>query len=66
MDYFDESVVLMRRLHCWKEDDILSHYPRGKSYADKYESLAADVANFNKLDDGLFQRLNASFFRTVR
>lgn len=66
MDYFDESIVLLRRLHCWKEEDILSRSPTGKPLSEQYHSIASDVADFNKLDDALYARLNMSFFRTVR
>lgn len=64
LDHLDESLVFLRRLHCWSESDIVSQAPE-ESYAEAYKNLAGAVDDFSRLDAELFKRLNLTFTRKV-
>ena len=70
MDYFDESLVLMKRLLCWETDDILyvklnerldQEKARGLS-----ESVQENIKRWNKADVLLFDYFNETFWSKVR
>ena len=70
MDYFDESLVLMKRLLCWETDDILyvklnerldQEKARGLS-----ESVQENIKRWNKADVLLFDHFNETFWSKVR
>ena len=70
MDYFDESVVLMKRLLCWEIDDILYVKLNERLDKDKATSLSEEVKEnirrWNKADVLLFNYFNATFWVKVR
>ena len=70
MDYFDESLVLMKRLLCWETDDIL--YVKLNERLDKEKStilsakVKENIRRWNKADVMLFNHFNATFWRKVK
>ena len=69
MDYFDESLVLMKRLLCWEMDDIL--YLKLNERQDKEkvsnlnESVKEKIARWNEADVLLFDYFNKTFWKKV-
>ena len=69
-DYFDESLVLMKRLLCWKIDDIV--YVKLNERLDKEkarglsESVQENIKRWNKADVLLFNHFNKTFWRKVK
>ena len=70
MDYFDESLVLMKRLLCWETDDIL--YVKLNERLDREkvrrlsESVQENIKRWNKADVLLFDHFNNTFWRKVK
>ena len=70
MDYFDESLVLMKRLLCWKTDDIL--YVKLNERLDKEKarrlsnSVQENIKRWNKADVLLFDHFNKTFWSKVK
>ena len=69
-DYFDESLVLMKRLLCWEIDDIV--YVKLNERLDKEkarglsESVQENIKRWNKADVLLFNHFNKTFWRKVK
>ena len=69
-DYFDESVVLMKRLLCWEFDDIL--YFKANKRIDKEravdlsEDAKENIKRWNKADVFLYQYFNQTFWRKIQ
>lgn len=69
-DYFDESLVLMKRLLCWEIDDIV--YVKLNERLDKEkarglsESVQENIKRWNKADVLLFDHFNKTFWRKVK
>lgn len=67
MDYFDESLVLMKRLLCWEMDDIL--YLKLNERIDKEKNtlltddVKENVKRWNKADVLLFEYFNEAFWK---
>ena len=70
MDYFDESLVLMKRLLCWEIDDILYVKLNERQEKEKATSLSLtvkeNIRRWNKADVLLFNHFNATFWRKVK
>ena len=70
MDYFDESLVLMKRLLCWEIDDILFLKLNARVKNEKGTILTGDVREnikrWNKADVLLFEHFNKSFWRKIK
>ena len=70
MDYFDESLLLMKRLLCWKIEDILYVKLNERQDKEKATLLSArvkeNIRRWNKADVLLFDYFNASFWRRVK
>ncbi|XP_016280862.2 galactose-3-O-sulfotransferase 3 [Monodelphis domestica] len=68
-EYFDESLVLLRRLLAWDLDDVLYAELNVRSAASRLaslpEGLARAVRRWNALDAGLYAHFNASFWDRV-
>lgn len=70
MDYFDESLVLMKRLLCWEIDDIV--YVKLNERLDKAkagrlsESVQENIKRWNKADVLLFNHFNKTFWSKVK
>jgi len=69
MDYFDESLVLMKRMLCWEVDDILHIKLNERQDKEKATNLSAEVREnirrWNKADVLLFNYFNETFWRKV-
>ena len=68
-EYFDESLVLMRKLLCWSYDDILyvSNGIRSKSHRFPISTTLRDkVRKWNAGDVMLYNHFNRTFWRKVR
>ena len=69
-DYFDESVVLMKRLLCWEYDDIL--YFKANKRIDKEravdlsEDAKQNIKRWNKADVLPYQYFNQTFWRKIQ
>ena len=69
-DYFDESVVLMKRLFCWEFDDIL--YIKANKRIDEQravdlsEEAKENIERWNKADVILYQHFNQTFWRKIQ
>ena len=68
-DYFDESVVLLKRLLCWELDDIL--YFKSNERQDKERAVGlsdqvkANIKRWNAADELLFQYFNQTFWHKI-
>ena len=68
-DYFDESVVLLKRLLCWELDDIL--YFKTNERQDKERAVGlsdqvkANIKRWNTADELLFQYFNQTFWHKI-
>ena len=69
MDYYDESLILLKRLLCWEIDDILNVKVNERLDKEKASSLSDEVKRnikrWNKADDLLFTYFNATFWRII-
>ena len=69
MDYFDESLILLKRLFCWEIDDIL--YVKVNERLDKERAsnlsdrVKENIKRWNKADDLLFTYFNVTFWRKI-
>ena len=69
-DYFDESVVLLKRLLCWELDDILYFKSNERQDKEKAVDLRDDVKDnikrWNAADELLFQYFNQTFWNKIK
>ena len=69
MDYFDESLVLMKRLLCWNMDDILYLKLNDRQEEERNVALNSDIREnikrWNKADVLLFDHFNKSFWKRI-
>ena len=69
-DYFDESVVLLKRLLCWELDDILyfkSNERQDKERAvDLSEDVKENIKRWNAADKLLFHYFNQTFWYKIK
>ena len=69
MDYFDESLVLMKRLLCWQMEDILYLKLSERQDKEKDTVLTGNVREnlkiWNKADVLLFEYFNRSFWKKI-
>ncbi|KAJ7389024.1 hypothetical protein OS493_034158 [Desmophyllum pertusum] len=69
MEYFEESMVLMKRLLCWEFDDILhvkSNERLDKERAELSDNLKENIKRWNKADMLLYQHFNKTFWRKIK
>ena len=69
MDYFDESLILLKRLMCWEIDDII-HVKVNERLDKERASYLSDrvkenIKLWNKADVLLFTYFNATFWRKI-
>ncbi|XP_017212448.1 galactose-3-O-sulfotransferase 3 [Danio rerio] len=68
-EYFDESLVLLRRLLAWDLDDVL-YVSLNMRTADSKSSLSSDntekIRDWNAIDSALYDHFNASLWRQLR
>ncbi|XP_078342182.1 galactosylceramide sulfotransferase-like [Oculina patagonica] len=69
-DYFDESVVLLKRLLCWELDDVLyfkSNERQDKERAvDLSEEVKENIKRWNAADQLLFDFFNQTFWYKIK
>ena len=69
MDYFDESLILLKRLLCWEIDDILNVKVNERLDKEKAFNLSdrvkENIKRWNKADVLLFTYFNATFWRKI-
>ena len=72
LEYFEESLVLLRRLMCWRMQDVLylvrnvGHYDKNSDYADTIgPSLMDNFRRFNQVDIALYDLFNATLWRRI-
>ena len=69
MDYFDESLILLKRLLCWEIDDILNVKVNERLDKEKASNLSdrvkENIKRWNKADVLLFTYFNATFWRKI-
>ena len=66
-DYFDESLILLKRLLCWEFEDIV--YVRLRAKAKKLEfeeEVKKNILTWNHADATLFDHFNKTFWRKVQ
>ena len=68
-EYFDESLLLLRRLLCWEWDDIL-YLPKGirsSSHRNKMsDELRDKIIKWNKADVKMYDHFNRTLWRRIR
>ena len=69
MDYFDESLILLKRLLCSEIDDILNVKVNERLDKEKASNLSdrvkENIKRWNKADVLLFTYFNATFWRKI-
>ena len=69
MDYFDESLILLKRLLCWEIDDILNVKVNERLDKEKASNLSdrvkENIKRWNKADVLLFSYFNATFWKKI-
>ena len=68
MEYFEESMVLMKRLLCWDFEDffhIKSNARMDKERAEMSDKLKENIRRWNKADMLLYQHFNRTFWRQI-
>ncbi|XP_069475417.1 galactosylceramide sulfotransferase isoform X1 [Ambystoma mexicanum] len=68
MEYFDESLVLLRDLLCWDLQDIVYfklNTRRGSAISQLTPELYEKATNWNQIDSKLYRYFNATFWRKV-
>nr|XP_002738732.1 PREDICTED: galactosylceramide sulfotransferase-like [Saccoglossus kowalevskii] len=67
-DYYDESLLLLKKLLCWKWHDIL-YIPKGiRSKSHKYalnQSLTESIRKWNSVDVAMYNHFNRTFWRKI-
>ncbi|XP_077996361.1 galactosylceramide sulfotransferase-like [Glandiceps talaboti] len=67
-DYYDESLLLMKKLLCWDFDDIL-YIPKGhRSFNRRYKvskTLAERISKWNNADVQLYKHFNETFWKKM-
>ena len=65
-DYFDESLILLKRLLCWEFEDIVYFKLREKKKEIQFnEEVKRNILNWNHADAILFDHFNKTFWRKV-
>ena len=68
-DYFDESVVLMKRLLCWELDDVLFVKTNERLDKDKATEISDDtkenIKRWNKADVLLYEHFNQTLWQRI-
>ena len=69
MEYFEESMVLMKRLLCWEFHDILhvkTNERQEKERAEMGNNLKENIKRWNKADMLLYEHFNKTFWWQVK
>ena len=65
-DYFDESLILLKRLLCWEFEDIVYIKLRVKKKKIKFEEeVKKNILTWNYADAILFDHFNKTFWRKI-
>ncbi|XP_077977594.1 galactosylceramide sulfotransferase-like [Glandiceps talaboti] len=67
-EYYDESIVLLKKLLCWKDEDVV--YYLNKVHDETQENLSPvvkeKVEQWNKADFKLYNHFNETFWQKVK
>ena len=69
MEYFEESMVLMKRLLCWEFEDFLhikSNERQKKEKAEMSDNLKENIKRWNKADMLLYKHFNKTFWHWIK
>lgn len=69
MEYFDESLILLRKVLCWSLQDILYvkfNQRRQKLRKQLDEKVKKNILNWNKADVLLFEHFNKTLWRKIK
>ncbi|XP_072015072.1 uncharacterized protein [Amphiura filiformis] len=67
-EYFDESLILMKKLFCWEMDDILYIPKRIRDSGFRYnisENLRQNITKWNHADVLLYEHFNRTLWRKI-
>lgn len=66
-EYFDESLILLKKLFCWSMDDIIYIKQREQgSHITVNDTLRRKILDFNSGDSQLYGFFNKTFWKKVR
>ena len=66
-DYFDESLILLKRLLCWEFEDIVYVKLRVKKKKLEFEEeVKKNILTWNRADVALFHHFNQTFWRKIQ
>ena len=69
MEYFDESLVLLKRTLCWDYEDILyfklNERPDNKKRSNLTEDVKRDIKSWNRADFLLYERFNRTLWEKI-
>ena len=74
MEYFDESLILLKRLLCWTIDDVLSfkmnerrqNSTTNASRMSRSEDMKSNIRRWNAADGVLYEHFNDTFWKRVK
>ncbi|XP_006825806.2 galactosylceramide sulfotransferase-like [Saccoglossus kowalevskii] len=68
-EYYDESLILLKKIMCWKEDDILYYSINVRRNKLIVKTISPEIKNtiakYNKADILLYQHFNRTFWEKV-
>ncbi|XP_072025050.1 galactosylceramide sulfotransferase-like [Amphiura filiformis] len=68
-EYFDESLLLLRKLMCWSFDDILYIKQNARTNASRSQPLSEStkdkIRNYNVADTSLYEYFNQTFWKKI-
>ena len=66
-EYFDESMILLKRLLCWEFEDIVYFKLRSRKKSITFEKeVENNILTWNRADAILFDHFNKTFWKKVR
>ncbi|CAH1241359.1 GAL3ST1 [Branchiostoma lanceolatum] len=69
LEYFEESLVLLKRTMCWEFQDIIYHPSNVAAYPykkDRRENLVDAHRNFSKIDYALYQHFKRTLWKRIK
>ncbi|XP_006811378.1 galactosylceramide sulfotransferase-like [Saccoglossus kowalevskii] len=67
-DYMDESMVLLKQLMCWRDDDVVYKSMKvvGNNRPPITEHMKGIISKWNKADMQLYNHFNRTFWRRIK
>ncbi|XP_019630072.1 PREDICTED: galactosylceramide sulfotransferase-like [Branchiostoma belcheri] len=69
LEYFEESLILLKRAMCWEFQDIIYHPSNVAAYPykiDRRQNLIDAHRKFSKVDYALYQHFNRTFWEKIK